>query len=106
MKNILSKLKSTKNPTRFCATALLTLNVMLLGLYIWNVNAASTAGFTMREFNENIGDMKTDLVRLDLEVARLQSIDSVTTRVQMLGLTKVENIEYIRSGASNVALNR
>ncbi len=106
MKNPFSKFKNIKSITGFYAGVLLISNIMLLGLYIWNVNAVSTAGFTMRDLGSDIDDLSTELVRLDLDVARLQSIDSVTTRVQMLGLTKVENIEYLQTGVSNVAINR
>jgi len=74
--------------------------------YIWEVNQSATAGFTMRELNNSIEDLTLEQERLDLQVARLQSIDSVTTRVQMLGMKEVGNIEYITPGGDTVALNR
>lgn len=86
--------------------ALCIANVAMLGLYIWHVNAAQTAGYTMRELEVQIEEGNTELTRLNLEVAKLQSIDSVSTRIQMLGLTKISNIVYVSSQGSEVAMNR
>lgn len=74
--------------------------------YVWQVNQAATAGYAMRELDGAIEDLTLEQERLDLQVARLQSIDSVSTRVQMLGLQQVKRIEYLTPGTGAVAINR
>ena len=85
----------------------LFLATMTLGvLYIWQVNMAATAGYALRDLETEIEEYITEQDKLELEVARLQSVNSVTQRVQMLGLTEVERIEYIQDGGGIVAINR
>ena len=61
----------------------------------------------MRDLEVAIDDMRRENQQLQFEVSSLQSIDSVTARVQMLGLTKAENVRYVKVGTeTDVALNR
>ena len=84
---------------------LLVFTLALGVLYIWQVNHAATAGYTMRDLESAIHDLETQQERLDLQVAQLQSVDSVSERVQMLGLTAVKKIQYL-TGDGSVAINR
>ncbi len=88
--NILSKLEST------WGRRALILAILVVGaLYIWQVNLAATAGFTMRDIERDIEEVKMEQKRLDMEVARLQSVESVASRVTMLGLVPAGEVEYI-----------
>ena len=79
----------------------------VLGIgYIWQVNVGATAGFTLRAMEQDIEVLQMEQERLDITIARLQSIDSVSTRVQMLGLTEVQNVQYVTPGQGSVAINR
>ena len=83
---------------------LLFATTLIIGvLYIWQVNVSATRGFAMRDLDREIETLGTENDRLQMEVANLQSIDSVTTRVQMLGLVKVNSIDYV-DASSAVAL--
>lgn len=87
--------------------AALTIVTVLLGLmYIWQVNMSATAGFEMRALESSIDELQSESQRLDVKIAELQSIESVTTRMDMLGLRPVQRIEYLVPGGSNVAINR
>jgi cell division protein FtsL len=87
--------------------ALLLVGTIMLGvLYIWQVNMAATTGYTMRDLESSIYTLEIEQERLDLQVAQLQSVDSVTERVQMLGLTEVKTIQYLTPGGGSVAINR
>lgn len=83
-----------------------TATIALGVLYIWQVNVAATRGFTMRELEQDIHALALENERLNMDVARLQSMESVTTRVKMLGLTHVDRIEYVTPGEGAVAINR
>lgn len=106
---------SILSKTKTAAANLQTINwfrVLLVGLtvslgvlYIWQVNVAATSGFTMRDLDHEIEELKTENERLAIEVARLQSVDSVTTRLQMLGLVAIEDVDYVQ-GTAAVAINR
>ncbi len=70
--------------------------ILVIGsLYIWQVNLAATAGFTMRDIERDIEEVKMEQKRLDMEVARLQSVESVASRVMMLGLVPAGEVDYI-----------
>lgn len=88
--------------TVFFAVAIIAFGVA----YIWQVNEAATRGFAMRDLEREVKALQQDNDRMQMEVARLRSVASVSNRVQMLGLTKVQNIEYVSGGESVVALNR
>ena len=86
---------------------LLLVGTVVLGiLYIWQVNVAATSGYTMRDLESSIHELELQQERYDLQVAQLQSVDSVSERVRMLGLTKVKAIHYFTPGVGSVALDR
>ncbi len=62
---------------------LVSVAIILGVLYIWQVNASGTRGFAMRDLESDIGTLQIENQRLYTEVSKLQSIDSVSTRVQM-----------------------
>jgi cell division protein FtsL len=85
--------------------ALIAAIVLLAGLFIWQVNAASTAGFTMRELEQKEESLTMELKRLDMEVAELRSVESVASRVKMLGLVDAGSVTYV-TGETAVAIGR
>lgn len=88
-------------------TFLLVSATIVLGvLYIWQVNVAATRGFTMRDLDREIEELRLENDRLNMDVAHLRSADSVTTRMKMLGLRPVQTIEYVTPGGGSVAINR
>lgn len=80
---------------------------MVLGmLYIWQVNITATRGFTMRDLDQDIEELVQENERLQVQITKLQSVDSVATRIQMLGLLDISDIEYMNSGDDSVAIAR
>ena len=73
-------------------------------LYVVQVNAASTKGFTMRDLEQNNQDMRRENDKLAAEIDLLRSLSSVSEREAFLGLVKLENVSYIEAGNSEVAL--
>ncbi len=106
MESKFTKLKAKTLDKGSFRTALLVGTIMLGVLYIWQVNMAATTGYTMRDLESSIHALEIEQERLDLQVAQLQSVDSVTERVQMLGLTEVKMIQYLTPGGGSVAINR
>lgn len=74
-------------------------------LYIWQVNTSATHGYTVREMESEIAQLQHENEQLQAQVSSLRSIDSVTTRVQMLGLVKLDDVRYLNPDDS-MAVNR
>lgn len=93
------------NPTlvQYC---LIGLCVLFATLYIWQINVSATHGYVIGDLQTSIDNIENENERLQFEVSRLQSVDSVTTRVQMLGLVKVQNIRYVKIGEDSVVAIR
>lgn len=75
-------------------------------LYIGQVNAAATKGYAIRDLERQNEDIRHEQERLEVEIARLRSLDSVTTREAFLGLRKIENVKYVSAASSAVALRQ
>ena len=103
--NPITKLKTLASSGNWLSRLLVVVTVALGFSYIWQVNISATAGYSLRDLEHEIATLEHDNERLELEVSRLQSIDSVTTRMQMLGLVPVDQVHYVVSGDSNLALN-
>ncbi len=73
-------------------------------LYVIQVNAASTKGFTMRDLENNNLELRQENDKLAAEVDRLRSLASVSEREAFLGLVKLQNVSYIKAGNQEVAL--
>ena len=106
MKNPILKLKTIANEGNWVARLLLITTVTIGASYIWQVNVAATSGYTMRDLEREIATLEHDNERLELEVSRLQSVDSVTTRMQMLGLVEVNDVRYVDVSDTSFAFDR
>lgn len=87
------------------------INVLTIGfiiafgiLYIGQVNAAATKGYAIRDLERHNESLRQEREHLDVEIARLRSMNSVMAREKFLGLTKVERVEYIVTGSDELAL--
>lgn len=82
--------------------------VLLIGFfYIGQVNHAATQGYRLRHLENEIAALRIQNEQLDYQVAQLQSVESVTTRLKMLGLVETKNTHYAApASGSSVALNQ
>lgn len=106
LKTRFQSIKATLLSTGWMVRMLAAVTVLFGVFYIWQVNVSATQGYTLRDLDRDISELEHDIDRLELEVSRLRSVDSVTTRVQMLGLTTVEDVNYINLADTAVAVNR
>src|SRR3989339_573088 len=91
--------------TRAFAICVLVCVGFVGAMYIWQVNVSATQGYTMRDLQQEIAVLEHENGQLQQQVSSLRSVDSVTTRVQMLGLVKVDNVRYL-SPDDSMAVNR
>ncbi len=73
-------------------------------LYVVQVNAASTKGFTMRDLERGNQELRRENDKLAAEIDRLRSLASVSEREAFLGLVKLQNVSYVKAGNAEVAL--
>lgn len=73
-------------------------------LYIAQVNNSATKGYAVRELKERNVELRHERDRLDIQIAKLRSIDSVTARESFLGLKKIEQISFVKTGSNVVAV--
>lgn len=100
----IAQLKQVAQEAGLKTILLMILTLLLLVGYILQVNKASTAGYAMRDLDRSIEHLQLENQRLNMQVARLQSVDSVTTRIQMLGLRPVSNVKFVHVSEPTVAL--
>ncbi|MDD4995572.1 MAG: hypothetical protein PHW53_03865 [Patescibacteria group bacterium] len=80
--------------------------VMIMGgFYLVQVNKVTTKGYKIRDLEKKIQAIEDSSRKVELEIAELQSLDSVEERVKTLGMVPVENVRYVKKPGA-VAVNR
>lgn len=98
------KIKAIFQDQRVLRVFMLALTLAFGILYVVQVNAASTKGFTMRDLERANQELRRENDKLAAEIDRLRSLASVSERETFLGLVKLQNVTYIQAGNSEVAL--
>ena len=89
-------------PAAFVFTAL----VVLFGAgYLMQINAASTKGLQIRKLETEISELKETGERIELKVAKEQSVQAVETKVKEMGMVPTPKIEYVMATVPQVARN-
>lgn len=73
-------------------------------LYVVVVNHTASQGYRTRELERTIETLMNETEKLELQVAELQSMDSIGTRLAGKEFVPVAHVQYIRAGAPSVAL--
>lgn len=96
-------IRAWKNPRVISALSvgcMLTFGV----LYVGQVNSAATKGYAVRELQERNVELRHERDRLDMQIAKLRSLDSVTARESFLGLKKLAPSTFVKTGTDVVAV--
>lgn len=83
---------------------LLTTGLLIIPLYVAQVNAGATKGYELRHLIEQENTLKRDQERLLSEITRLRSLSSIKERQMFLDLVPTEAIVYLNSDGNSVAL--
>jgi cell division protein FtsL len=81
--------------TRAFGYCILACAALAGAMYIWQVNISATQGYAISDLNNEITVLQQQNEQLEHKVSSLKSVESVTTRVQMLGLVKINDVRYI-----------
>ena len=101
----IKNLAITFTSTKWFGYCLLACVAIVGALYIWQVNMSATHGYAVRDMERNITHLEHENEQLQQQVSSLRSVDSVMTRVQMLGLVRVDDVRYVNPDDS-MAVNR
>ncbi len=104
MKKLTFLLKQLKERIGLAPVALGTFVLTMFVLYMWQLSVATSAGYKMRAVEEEIADLQRDIAGQQAHISRLESIDSVSGRIQLLGLSKPADIAYVFTTSGNVAV--
>ncbi|HTK59843.1 MAG TPA: hypothetical protein VL283_01425 [Candidatus Baltobacteraceae bacterium] len=81
-----------------------TLLVALFGAgYLMQINAASTKGVEIRKLEGEISELKEQGERIELKVAKEQSVQAVETKVREMGMVPTPKIDYVMAAVPQVA---
>jgi cell division protein FtsL len=79
--------------------------ILVMGaLYLVQVNRATTKGYQIRDLEKKIQAVEDSNRKIELEVAELQSLDSIEERIDKLGMVPVDHIDYVKTPGATVAL--
>lgn len=73
-------------------------------LYVGQVNAAATKGYAIRELQSRNTTLRQENERLDMQIAKLRSVHSVTSREAFLGLTPIAPSAFVKANSGAVAV--
>jgi len=81
-----------------------TLLVAVFGAgYLMQINAASSKGLEIRKLEGEISELKETGERIELKVAKEQSVQAVEAKVKEMGMVPTPKIEYVMAAAPQVA---
>lgn len=75
----------------------------ILFAYICQVSVASGSGYEMRDLQKRVTALKTDIQKINVEMAKYNALPNLEKRVQNTGMVTVASINYIKSTETVVA---
>jgi len=82
----------------------ISLILMMGTLYLVQVNRATTKGYQIQDLEKRINKLEESNQKANLEMAELQSLDSIQQRIEKLGMVPVDRIHYVKAPGSSVAV--
>lgn len=73
-------------------------------LYLYQTNSVSTKGYKIYEVEKQIKELENENRRLNVEIAKIQSIQNLQERAKQSGLVAVDKIDYLTNVGSAVAM--
>jgi hypothetical protein len=73
-------------------------------MYVGQVNSAATKGYAIRDLRARNVELRHERDRLDMQIAKLRSVQSVKTREAFLGLRPLAPSAFVKVGSEVVAV--
>jgi len=72
-------------------------------LYVLQTNSVSTKGYVISDIEKSINNLESETKKLQVEIARHGSMQSIQERLGQTNLVAIENIEYLEVMGNTVA---
>lgn len=83
----------------------LLLLVSIVGLlFVWQTSSASTKGYTINNLEKQVRSLEQENQKLEFEIAKQRSLQSITERLPQTGLVAVDGMHYATLLDTAVAL--
>lgn len=67
----------------------------LLVYYVWTININATQGYNIRDLQKKQNELQVELERLDVKIAELESLDTITSDPIFDNMTPIEDPDYV-----------
>lgn len=98
-KSFFSRRKREKEKLNFWYRSTYVTLVSLIGFlliyYVWILNANATQGYTIRDLENTQKELKIELERLEVKIAELDSLDTITSDSIFEDMENVEDPDYL-----------
>jgi cell division protein FtsL len=84
--------------------AVIVLILVMGTMYLVQVNRATTKGYQIRDLEKRINLIEESNQKAQLEIAELQSLDSIEERMETLGMVPVDRMQYVKVPGTSVAV--
>jgi hypothetical protein len=74
----------------------ITLIVLFIGLYIYQVNAEASERYSIEQYQERISELSRENKTLEINSAQIGSLDNITKLLKGLSFEKADKIHYIQ----------
>jgi hypothetical protein len=72
--------------------------------YVFMNSVASTKGFTIKTFEQRIGELQEEQKKLGIEAISGQSMQQIESRIGALGFVPTTHVEYLDPNAGTMAM--
>lgn len=98
-KNFFSRRKRDQEKLQFgyqsTYVALMSIISFLLVYYVWILNANATQWYNIRQLEKTQNELKVELDRLNVKIAELESLDSVSSDDIFNNMEPIEDPDYL-----------
>jgi len=93
-------------PNRYAMASAITFGAVLIMAigFIVQVNQSAARGFILRDVEQKIENLRTEVLILEDKAARLSSVASLGQRADELGLVPVSYVKYVHAASKSYAL--
>lgn len=86
--------------------ALVAMTVCVSIVYVVQVNLASAKSYTLREKQQKVEAVKSELMIMQDKLVTLSSMQSLNARAEQLGFAPIDRLEFLNPAAKMTAMAR
>lgn len=96
--------KVQTGPVAVSFIAIITIGILSF-FYLYEQNNISTKGYTIRELEKQVDEIKEQNRKLELEVAKVRSIEEIEKSAGKLNMVKIQKFTFVERTEPSVAVS-